>query len=72
MKRLRNIIFLMGLIAILSMNFFVAFYDLGPKAAYSCNGGCWYDREYCKDPIVGRDFCSPNYASKCDRCLCGY
>jgi len=72
MKRSRNIMFLVGLVAIIIVNFVVTFYDLGPKAAYSCNDGCWHPREYCKDPLFGRDYCSTNYASQCDRCSCGY
>ncbi len=35
-------------------------------------GGCWYNNEYCHSPWIGRDYCASNYASRCDRCLCGY
>jgi hypothetical protein len=43
---------------------------VGPKVAYGCN--CWYEKEYCHNPTIGRDYCASNYASQCDRCLCGY
>jgi len=70
MNRSRIVMSLVGLVAILLVNFAAIFKDFGPKVSHACE--CIYPTESCKDPVLGRDYCGTTQHSWCDRCNCGY